>query len=74
MKRRVISTLLGGYRFVLNEANDESYIPFYLHIFQILIYLIMPAIVFVLTKIFKEERATAIVLGGIIPLVLNLIL
>ena len=33
VKRRILSTLLGGYRLVYNEEDDESYIPFHLHIF-----------------------------------------
>jgi hypothetical protein len=49
VKRRVLATLLGGYRVVFNEEDDESFIPFHLHVFQVLIYCIMPAVVVVLT-------------------------
>jgi hypothetical protein len=49
VRRRVIATILGGYRTVFDESDDESYIPWHLHLFQIFIYAIMPAIVIVLT-------------------------
>ena len=33
VKRRVLSTLLGGYRTAFDDADDESSIPIHLHVF-----------------------------------------
>jgi hypothetical protein len=33
VKRRLLSTILGGYRVVFNEEDDDSSIPFHLHVF-----------------------------------------
>ena len=74
VKRRVLATLLGGYRLVFNEEDDESQIPFHLHIFQILIYFIMPAVTIILTQVLKEDRKTAVIIGGFIPLGLNFVI
>lgn len=65
---------MGGYRIVYNEADDESYIPFYLHILQIVIYMIIPAIVIGLTIGMKDNRKAAVLIGGFIPFGLNLII
>ena len=72
--RRVIGTLFGGYRFVFNEADDDSLIPWHLHFLQLIVYLIMPAVVVIFTQGFANDRNTGVVLGGIIPMALNTIL
>ena len=59
---------------VFNEEDDESYIPFHLHVFQILIYCIMPAVVVVLTQVLKDDRKSAVLIGGFIPLGLNFVI
>ncbi len=74
MKRRLLSTILGGYRIVYDESDDESYIPVHLHILQLLIYAIMPAIVIIVTKALVDNRKTAVLIGGFVPMGLNLII
>jgi len=66
--------LLGGYRFVLNEADEESKIKIHLHFLQILIYLIMPGIVIALTQGLKSNRTAAVIIAGCISLALNLVI
>ncbi|CDW89360.1 pecanex-like protein 4 [Stylonychia lemnae] len=65
---------MGGYRIVYNEADDDSKLPPQLHLFQILIYCIIPGIVIGLTQGLKNDRKTAVLIGGFIPFGLNLIL
>jgi len=65
---------LGGYRILYNEADDDSKIPPQLHILQIIVYCIIPGIVIGLTQGLKDDRETAVLIGGFIPLGLNLII
>jgi len=69
--RRIASTLLGGYRFVYDEADDDSSLPFHLHLLQILIYCIVPAIVIILTLVLPKDRPTAVVIAGLVAFSLN---
>ncbi len=73
VKRRVLSTLLGGYRIAFDDGDEESSIPIHLHIFQIFIYAIMPAIVIVMTRL-PIDRPTAVIIGGAVPMVINLVI
>lgn len=66
--RRYLSTLLGGYRIVRDEES-KSYIGIGLHVAQVLIILIPPAIVLALQGI--EDRITACAIGGGVLLLLN---
>ena len=57
-----------------DESDDESYIPWYLHIIQILIYAIMPVIVIIVTKALVDNRQAAVLIGGFVPMGLNLVI
>jgi hypothetical protein len=65
----VISTLLGGYRFKLNEAEDTP-LPWFMHLYQFLIYLIMPVSVGIAVNIEANPRITAAI-GALIPFCIN---
>jgi len=73
VRRRILTTLLGGYRINYNEEDEDSKVGFLMHLLQILIYLIMPANVIIFTQVFKEQRSAAIIIGGIVPLIFNLV-
>lgn len=72
--RRIASTLLGGYRFVYDEADDDSTLPIHLHLLQILIYAIIPAIVVILILVLPNDRPTAVVVAGLVALGINFII
>lgn len=59
---------------MFNEEDDDAGIPFHLHILQILVYAIMPAIVIIFSNIMPNDMKTATIIGGLIPFVLNLII
>lgn len=71
MKRRYLSTLLGGYRIVADETSD-SYIGFGLHIGQIVIIALPIAITFIVRMIVIDPMAAGIASGAIMTS-LNLI-
>jgi hypothetical protein len=75
VKRRVLSTILGGHRIVVNEV-EETYIGVGLHLGQILICLIMPVWISVCIIVFglKDARTAGCIAGGAVPLVINLVL
>jgi hypothetical protein len=56
---------------MLSEAEDIS-LPFYLHIFQILIYLIMPACVIIISYLIEDVNVSVII-GAIIPCGINFV-
>ncbi len=72
VRRRICSTLLGGYRTVFNEAEEKG-IPIHLHFLQLLIYLIVPGIVIATTLGLKSNRAAAVIISGVVTLGLNLV-
>ncbi len=65
--RRVLGTLLGGYR---THWAEEEVAPLYLHIFQVLILLIMPVFV-CLPELFIEDLSLIMIIGGVVPMILN---
>lgn len=73
VKRRYISTLLGGYRYVYDEVNQNT-IGIGLHLAQLLIYLLSPIIfgMFGLRWIIMQMYPAAIV-SGVIFFVINLV-
>ena len=72
VKRRILATVLGGFRTVVDEASETS-AGLALILTQLLIYLIVPGWVALATVIFKDndQRVLAIVLGGAFPFVIN---
>ena len=52
-----------------NESDDVS-LPIYLHVFQFLIYCIMPASVIIIAQL-VEDAYTAAIMGAIIPCGIN---
>ena len=59
---------------MFDEEDDESKIPFHLHLFQILIYCIIPAIVIIFTQVMKDDRSTAIIVAGLIAFGINFLI
>jgi hypothetical protein len=72
IKRRICSTLCGGYRTAIEESTGKS-VPVLGHILQILIMLIFPASSFLCAFLFDDVIVSSII-GAIIPLVINVIL
>ncbi len=70
IKRRLIQTLLGGFRTALTE---EETAPVLLILLQIPVYLVLPVIAFV-SALVSEDSITAMAIGGAIAFVLNLII
>jgi len=72
VRRKLVAGLLGGYRTVNNE-NDEEAISVGLHLGQIAIYFIVPAATAVSLVVVPDDQWTAMALGGALPLLINLI-
>lgn len=70
--RKLASSLLGGYRMVVNDYDADS-LPVTLHLAQILIYLILPATTIASALAVPDDRWLAMVIGGALPFVINTI-
>ena len=73
MLRKLAASLLGGYRTAANDYEEDS-LSLGLHLAQILIYLIVPASVLVSVVVLGDQKWMAMIVGGAVPLVINVVL
>ena len=66
--KRICQTFLGPYRLM---ASEDDYAPWFLHLYQALLYLITPIFTF-LPALFISDVKLAMAVGGIVPFLVNL--
>ena len=70
VKRKYLSTLLGGYRIVISDAS-ETYIGIGLHLGQI-VCMFECAIIVLIARFVVEDRMNSMLVGGVLLLVLSM--
>ena len=73
VKRKFISTFLGGYRVAFNEEQDSG-IGIGLHLGQLFIMLLSPLVILLIRMAMPEDQLVASVAAGAVLLVINLFL
>lgn len=67
VKRRFISTLLGGYRYVQDEQETE-FIPITQHLAQLLVLIIPPVVIGVISSVVSNLAAAVVISGALLVL------